>query len=126
MYRSMFCPEQEMETLALKVQYMKNAQQDVESDVNLMKRIVRKGEIDKGRSEEGKLRQDIYVDRQVERIDHLREQLAMLDVQLIAAQEETKAAMEGASEARTEIEAIDVEKKQLYQHLYRQSDKVDW
>ena len=105
-----------MENLSLKTLYMKNAQKDVETDVNLMKRVVKKGELDKLKTEEDKLKQDLYVDRMVERIDRLREEIAMLDVQLIAAQEETKAGSEGASEARTEIEAIEVEKKQLYNH----------
>lgn len=105
-----------METLALKVLFMKNAQTDVGADVNLMKRIVEKGEAERARVEAEKQRQDLFVDRLVERIDRLREEVSLLEAQLVAAQEETREAVAGANEARGEIDTIDVEKKQLFNH----------
>lgn len=61
------------------------------------------------------LLQDIYVNRLVERVDKLREDMAMYDAQLVAQTEETKAARDALNEAFMEIENISLEKKQLFQ-----------
>jgi len=54
------------------------------------------------------------VNRLVERMDRLREDIALFDAQLEAQTAETRAARELLGEARMEIEAITVEKKHLY------------
>jgi uncharacterized coiled-coil DUF342 family protein len=59
--------------------------------------------------------QDLFVDRLVERVDKLKEEIAMYDAQITAQAEETKVAKEALMEAQTEIEAINLEKKQLFQ-----------
>ena len=48
--------------------------------------------------------QDLYVDRLVEQVDKLREDIAITEAQLTAQLEETKAAKEALSEASMEIE----------------------
>eukprot|EP00057_Strongylocentrotus_purpuratus_P014575 XP_011669049.1 PREDICTED: LOW QUALITY PROTEIN: coiled-coil domain-containing protein 40 [Strongylocentrotus purpuratus] len=58
---------------------------------------------------------DLYVDRLTETVDKLREQIALYEAQSSAQGEETKAAKEALSDARMEIESINLEKKQLFQ-----------
>ncbi|PIK45458.1 hypothetical protein BSL78_17690, partial [Apostichopus japonicus] len=58
---------------------------------------------------------DLYVDRLTENVDKLREQIALYEAQCQAQNEETKAAKEALFEARSEIESIELEKKQLLQ-----------
>lgn len=48
--------------------------------------------------------QDLFVDRLVERVDKLKEEIAMYEAQLTAQLEETKAAKEQLMEAYMEIE----------------------
>lgn len=50
------------------------------------------------------LLQDLYVDRLVEQVDKLREEIAISEAQLTAQLEETKAAREALTEASMEIE----------------------
>lgn len=50
--------------------------------------------------------QDLYVDRLVERVDKLREEIAMYEAQLSAQTSETKATKEALSEAHMEIEVL--------------------
>lgn len=49
-------------------------------------------------------RQDLYVDRLVETVDKLKEEIAMFEAQITAQLEETKAAKEALSDAHMEIE----------------------
>ena len=48
--------------------------------------------------------QDLFVDRLVERVDKLKEEIAMYEAQLTAQLEETKAAKEQLMEAHMEME----------------------
>ncbi|XP_039265191.1 coiled-coil domain-containing protein 40-like isoform X1 [Styela clava] len=105
----------EVENLATRLFYMKRAKEDVQSDISVMKRAAEKAEVEISQSEVDKKRQDLYIDRLTERVEQLREMIAMYEAQQSAQSQETKAAKEALSEARTEIEAIDMEKKQLYQ-----------
>lgn len=79
-----------------------------------MKRAAEKAESEVSKAEESKRQQDLFVSRLVERLDRLREDIALYDAQLEAQMAETKAAREALSEAKTEIETIAVEKKQLF------------
>lgn len=47
---------------------------------------------------------DLYVDRLVERVDKLKEEMAMFEAQITAQSDETKAAKEALMEAHMEIE----------------------
>lgn len=105
----------EVENLATRLFYMKRAKEDVRSDIAVMKRAAEKAEVEISQTEVEKKRQDLYIDRLTERVEQLREMIAMYEAQQAAQAQETKAAKEALSEARTEIEAIDMEKKQLYQ-----------
>jgi len=48
--------------------------------------------------------QDLFVDRLVERVDKLKEEIAMFEAQITAQTEETHAAKEALMEAHMEIE----------------------
>ena len=80
-----------------------------------MKRAAEKAESVMNNSELEKQRQDLYVDMLVEKVDRLREEIAMYEAQLSAQSEETKATKETLNEAYMEIDTINLEKKQLYQ-----------
>ena len=94
---------------------MENAKEDVRSDIAVMKRAAEKAESEVGRAETEKQKQDLFVDRLIERVDKLREEISMYEAQLTAQLEETKAAKEALTEAHMEIDSINLEKKQLFQ-----------
>ncbi|BFZ02980.1 hypothetical protein BsWGS_06019 [Bradybaena similaris] len=104
----------EVENLALKLFYMENAKKDVRSDIAIMKQAAGKIESVVARAEMTKQKQDIYVDRLVEKVDKLKEEIAMYVAQIAAQSEETKSAKESLMEAYMEIETIELEKKELY------------
>jgi len=104
----------ELENINLRLFYLENAKNDVRSDIAVMKRAAVKAEAEVLKMEESKRLQDLYVNRLVERIDRLREDIAMYDAQIEAQTAETRAARDLLGEARLEIEAITVEKKHLY------------
>jgi len=103
----------ELENISLRLFYLENAKREVHSDIEVMKRAAVKAESDVSQAEETKRKQDLYVSRLVERLDNLREEIALCDAQLEAQMAETKAARQGLTEATTEIETLLVEKKQL-------------
>ncbi|XP_025098485.1 coiled-coil domain-containing protein 40-like isoform X2 [Pomacea canaliculata] len=105
----------EVENLALRLFYMENAKDDVRSDIAVMRRAAEKAEGDVAKAEAAKQRQDLFVDRLVEQVDKLREEVAMYEAQITAQTEETRAAKDALMEANMEMEAIGVEKKQLFQ-----------
>lgn len=94
----------EVENLALRLFYMQNAKEDVRSDIAIMRRAAEKAETEVAKAEIEKQRQDLFVDRLVERVDKLKEEIAMYEAQLTAQLEETKAAKEQLMEAHMEIE----------------------
>ena len=105
----------EVENLSLRIFYMMNAKDDVRSDIAVMKRAAEKAESEVAKTEIEKQKQDLYVDRLVERVDKLRNEIGMFEAQLSAQREETKSATSALAEAQMEIEQINVEKKQLFQ-----------
>ncbi|KAK3796467.1 hypothetical protein RRG08_009244 [Elysia crispata] len=107
--------QSEVENLALRLFYMENAKEDVRSDISVMRRAAEKVESEVSKAETQKQRQDLFVDRLVEKVDKLKEEIAMYEAQISAQSEETKAAKESLMEAYMEIEAINLEKKDLYQ-----------
>ncbi|XP_060084117.1 coiled-coil domain-containing protein 40-like [Ylistrum balloti] len=107
--------QSEVENLALRLFYMQNAKEDVRSDIAIMRRAAEKAETEVSKSEIEKQKQDLFVDRLVERVDKLKEEIAMYEAQITAQTEETLAAKEALTEAHMEIEAIGLEKKQLFQ-----------
>ncbi|XP_071960201.1 coiled-coil domain-containing protein 40-like isoform X2 [Antedon mediterranea] len=105
----------EVENLALHMFYMTNAKEDVRGDIAVMRRAAEKSDVEVTKAEEEKQKQDLYVNRLTENVDKLREQIALHEAQCAAQSEETKAATEALTEARMEIESIQLERKQLYQ-----------
>ncbi|GFR74317.1 coiled-coil domain-containing protein 40 [Elysia marginata] len=96
--------QSEVENLALRLFYMENAKEDVRSDISVMRRAAEKVESEVSKAETQKQRQDLYVDRLVEKVDKLKEEIAMYEAQISAQSEETKAAKESLMEAYMEIE----------------------
>ncbi len=105
----------QVENLALRLFYVENARGNVRSDISVMKRAAHKADTEVVKAEQLKQKQDLYVDRLVERLDKLREEIAMYETQMSAQSQETKATREALTEAHMEIESINLEKKQLYQ-----------
>ena len=58
----------EVENLALRLFYMENAKEDVRSDIAVMKRAAEKAETEVSKIESQKFKQDLFVDRLVERV----------------------------------------------------------
>ena len=105
----------QVENLALRLFYVENAKEDVRSDISVMRRAAEKADTEVAKAEQLKQKQDLYVDRLVERLDKLREEIAMYEAQMTAQSKETKATKEALTEAHMEIESINLEKKQLFQ-----------
>jgi len=74
----------ELENISLRLFYLENAKNDVRSDIAVMKRAAEKADAEVLRKEDSKRIQDLYVNRLVERMDRLREDIAMFDAQLEA------------------------------------------
>uniref|UniRef100_A0A4W3JTE2 Coiled-coil domain 40 molecular ruler complex subunit n=1 Tax=Callorhinchus milii TaxID=7868 RepID=A0A4W3JTE2_CALMI len=106
----------DVENLAMRLYYMESLKQDVQSDIMVMKRAAEKLDSEKAQAAKLKQKQDMFVDRLVSQMDRLREQIALYEAQCTAQREETKAARGTVGEAVMEIEAIDLEKKQLLHH----------
>jgi len=108
----------EVENLAARLHYMEEAKEDVRADIAVMKRAAEKVDTEVTKAEMEKKKQDLLVDRLTQTVDRLREEIDMFETQCTAQLEETKAAQKALSEAITEIEALQLEKKQLTQQWY--------
>jgi septal ring factor EnvC (AmiA/AmiB activator) len=104
----------ELDSISLRLFYLENAKGEVQSDISVMKRAAEKADSEVSKAEETKRKQDLFVNRLVEQLDRLREDIALYDAQFEAQAAETRAAREALFEAKTEIDAINVEKKQLF------------
>ncbi|CCW63074.1 unnamed protein product [Phytomonas sp. EM1] len=87
----------------------------LKGEMELERRAAHKTEDDVAVLEKAKLRQDALVLSLEERIHSFEEQSASLSEQIEAQRKETKVARDTLAEAMGEIEAINVEKKQLAQ-----------
>ena len=69
----------------------------------------------------------MLVHRLEEQLDMIRQEIAMYNVQRKAQESETKATKEQLLDARTEIESIEFEHKQLYQVIptYSRNEKAN-
>ncbi|KAM4691865.1 coiled-coil domain-containing protein 40 [Rhinophrynus dorsalis] len=105
----------EVENLALHLFYMENVNHEVHSDISVMKRAVQKAEFERMQAEVEKQKQDMFVDRLTREVDRLHEQISLYEAQISAQRGDTKAVREAVAEACMEIEAIGLEKKQLFQ-----------
>ncbi|XP_053157857.1 coiled-coil domain-containing protein 40 isoform X2 [Hemicordylus capensis] len=105
--------QSEIENMSLRLFYMQNMDQDVRDDIAVMKRTVKKAEVERMRAEVEKQKQDLHVDRLTRRADELQEQIALYEAQYMAQAEDTRITRKEVGEACTEIQAIHLEKKQL-------------
>ncbi|KAM3848711.1 coiled-coil domain-containing protein 40 [Vipera latastei] len=105
--------QMEIENLSLRLFYMQNMDQDVRDDIAVMKRTVKKAEVERMRAEVEKQKQDLHVDRLTRRVNELEEQIALYDAQYMAQAEDTRITRQEVGEASIEIQAINLEKKQL-------------
>nr|XP_020669348.1 coiled-coil domain-containing protein 40 isoform X1 [Pogona vitticeps] len=103
----------EMESLSLRLFYMQNMDQDVRDDIAVMKRTVKKAEMERMRAEVEKQKQDLHVDHLTRRVNELQEQIALYEAQHMAQAEDTRITRQEVGEASIEIQAIHLEKKQL-------------
>ncbi|NXU78625.1 CCD40 protein, partial [Oreotrochilus melanogaster] len=106
----------QIENLALHLFYMQNMDQDMQHNILLMKRSTKKAEAEKFQAEMEKKKQDLLVDRLTRKSYELQEQIALFEAQLVAQAEDTKATRQAVNEACMEIQAINMEKKQLMGH----------
>uniref|UniRef100_A0A2K6FWH2 Coiled-coil domain 40 molecular ruler complex subunit n=1 Tax=Propithecus coquereli TaxID=379532 RepID=A0A2K6FWH2_PROCO len=105
----------ELENLALNLFYMQNIDQDVQDDIRVMKRVVKKAEAERTRAETEKKKQDLFVDQLTNKAKQLEENIALFEAQCSAQAEDTRTLRKAVSEASTEIEAISMEKKRVLQ-----------
>ncbi|KAG8507499.1 Coiled-coil domain-containing protein 40 [Galemys pyrenaicus] len=105
----------ELEALSLQLFYMQNVDQDVRDDILVMRQVVKKAEAERARAEMDKKKQDLYVDQLTSQAKQLEEQSALLEAQHCAQAEDTRALRKAVSEACTEIDVINVEKKHILQ-----------
>jgi len=92
-----------------------HSKEDTRGDIQVMRRTAEKADSELTAAELEKQRQDMLVNRLEERADQLRQEINMYKMQSRAQESETKAIRSQICEAKTEIETIEFEKKQLYQ-----------
>ncbi|KAM6164702.1 LOW QUALITY PROTEIN: coiled-coil domain-containing protein 40 [Rhynchocyon petersi] len=105
----------EVESLALRLFYMQNVDQDMRDDISVMKQVVQKVETERARAEVEKKKQDLYVDQLTNQVNQLEESIALFETKYLAQAEDTRTLRKAVSEACTEIDAIDLEKKHIRQ-----------
>lgn len=88
---------------------------ELKDEVELERRAAHKTEDDITKLEKDKIRQDALIVSLQERIAALENQSASLDEQIVTQQQETKEAKDTLNDAMSEMEAINMEKKQLVQ-----------
>ncbi|XP_031821446.1 coiled-coil domain-containing protein 40 [Sarcophilus harrisii] len=108
--------QNELENLTLRLFYMQNIDQDVRDDISVMRQVVKKAETEKLNAELEKKKQDLFVDRLTRNANQLEEQIALYEAQLASQNEDTKTIRQAVGEACTEIDTINLEKKQLLQN----------
>ncbi|XP_059684388.1 coiled-coil domain-containing protein 40 [Gavia stellata] len=109
----------QVENLALHLYYMQNMDQDMRHNILLMKQSTKKAEAEKVQAEVEKKKQDLLVDRLTRKAYELQEQIALFEAQFVAQAEDTKVTRQAVNEACMEVQAINMEKKQLMNHWNR-------
>ncbi|XP_007958017.1 coiled-coil domain-containing protein 40 [Orycteropus afer afer] len=105
----------EVETQALRLFYMQNIDEDMRSNICVMKRVVKKAETERIQAEVEKKKQDLYVDQLVTRANQLEENITLFEAKYLAQAEDTRTLRKAVCEACTEIETISLEKKHILQ-----------
>ncbi|XP_069569961.1 coiled-coil domain-containing protein 40 [Brachyistius frenatus] len=105
----------ELDGLMLHLIFTQGVSEDLRSQVKTLNNTRSKAGAEKTQAEEQKLKQDLYVQRLMEEVDRLTQQVEMYDAQTSAQTEETQTAREALSEAEMEMESMLVVRKQLLQ-----------
>ncbi|CAF3321028.1 unnamed protein product [Rotaria socialis] len=108
--------QKERDVLQRRLHYMNKAKNDIRGDLSTMRRATEKVDTEVTKLEADKRVQDLFVDRLVQQVDSLREQISMYEYQLKVQMEETKNIKHTLVEARLEAETLDLETKQLMQN----------
>ncbi|NXG63176.1 CCD40 protein, partial [Hemiprocne comata] len=106
----------QVENLALHLFYVQKMEQDLHHNILLMKQSAKKAEAEKFQAEMENKKQDLLVDSLTRKDYELQEQIALLEAQLVAQAEDTKATRQAVNEACMEVQAINMEKKRLMSH----------
>uniref|UniRef100_A0A673JWD2 Coiled-coil domain containing 40 n=1 Tax=Sinocyclocheilus rhinocerous TaxID=307959 RepID=A0A673JWD2_9TELE len=107
--------QSKVDSLALKLLYMQEANTDLHSDIKAIINASHKAQKERTQAEEHKHQQDLYVERLTKHVEKLSEQISLYEVQNITQTEQTKAATEALSEAQLELDSVIVEHRQLLQ-----------
>lgn len=105
----------ELDKLNETIRKVEQFNEQIQSEIQVERRAAYVAESNVVKMEKAKQRQDLLVDGLNERIRTLTEQQAALSAQLAAQKEETKVARETLNEALSEMESINLEKKQFVQ-----------
>ncbi|CAF3188737.1 unnamed protein product [Rotaria sp. Silwood2] len=108
--------QKERDVLQRRLHYMNKAKNDIRGDLSTMRRATEKVDSEVTKLEADKRIQDLFVDRLVQQVDMLREQISMYEYQLKVQMEETKNIKHTLVEARLESETLELETKQLMQN----------
>ncbi|CAF3905083.1 unnamed protein product, partial [Rotaria sordida] len=108
--------QKERDVLQRRLHYMNKAKNDIRGDLSTMRRATEKVDSEVTKLEADKRVQDLFVDRLVQQVDMLREQISMYEYQLRIQMEETKNIKHTLVEARLESETLELETKQLMQN----------
>jgi len=107
--------QSQIEDMGRKIIYMEEAKEEVTSNVRTLNRASNKAGAELAAAELDKRRQDIFVDRLTQRVEVLQDEKTKYEAQLVVQQNETGAYREMLTEAKTEIEEIELDKKRLMQ-----------
>lgn len=106
----------EIEKLGLQRFHLRKKQSDIGGDIKLLKRVANKTESEVLSAQVEKKKQDLFVDRLVEKVDKLQDEIAMYNAQYKLQVLETKNAANLLQEAELQLTAINMEKTQLQQY----------
>ncbi|XP_042614063.1 coiled-coil domain-containing protein 40-like [Cyprinus carpio] len=107
--------QSKVDSLALKLLYMQEANADLHSDIKAIINASHKAQKERTQTEAHKHQQDLYVECLTKHVEKLSEQISLYDVQNITQTEQTKAVKEALSEAQLELDSVIVEHRQLLQ-----------
>ncbi|XP_065591407.1 coiled-coil domain-containing protein 40 [Cyrtonyx montezumae] len=114
--RKVSAMQTQAEDLASRLLYMQNMDEDMHYNILMMKQSTKKAEAEKIQAEVEKKKQDLLVERLTKKAYELQEQIALFEAQFVAQAEDTKVTRQAVNEACMEVQAINMEKKQLMYH----------
>ncbi|XP_028993575.1 coiled-coil domain-containing protein 40 [Betta splendens] len=105
----------EVDNLMLQLIFTQGVSEDLRSNLKTLKNARNKAGAEKNQAEGQKLKQDLYVERLINDMEKLTQQIALYEAQVQAQAEETQTAKEALSEAEMEMESLLMARKQLLQ-----------